>query len=392
MAPSQAPGMALTLGSACQVLGVYKSASLEEVRQAYRKTVLKSHPDKGGDTDHFCLVQKAFQLLKTDPTISANVDRKEARKRRGSHPDAAVASAHAVKRRRLVRVGSNGANSSEKQGSSAMSPTPSSTGRLATLGADITEASEPKRHLHPLPVTLPHLLGARRPRAEAFDPILRWRAEAEVLAAAAKGHAASSSTSSPLLAGPPINCGFTASRSPWPRPMSVSPIRRPAAPASRQHASMRRSPTSKLYSSAQRKIASQAQASAAASGALASALARHVRRESARAAGEDKPVVDRCPMLHRHLRAESKAREAAAAIASTYDIEAVAASIRKAPKEERRFMLEELPKATRAALEQHLVAQRAAASGTDAGSSCSTSAPSGGGDASSSTCGGGSTK
>jgi hypothetical protein len=44
--------------------------------------------------------------------------------------------------------------------------------------------------------------------------------------------------------------------------------------------------------------------------------------------------------------------------------------IRLAQREQRRSLLEALPKATRVALEQHLVAQRAAA--TDTSSTCST--------------------
>lgn len=63
-----------------EALGVPRGASSDEVKRAYRKRRAKAHPDKGGDTATFALVQKAFETLSDD----------EARKhydRTGAAPD-----------------------------------------------------------------------------------------------------------------------------------------------------------------------------------------------------------------------------------------------------------------------------------------------------------------
>jgi DnaJ homolog subfamily A member 2 len=35
------------------IMGVEKTASADEIKKAYRKLVIKNHPDKGGDLDKF---------------------------------------------------------------------------------------------------------------------------------------------------------------------------------------------------------------------------------------------------------------------------------------------------------------------------------------------------
>ena len=45
------------------VLGLKRSASQEEIRQAYRAKARATHPDKGGDHDEFIKVQKAYENL-----------------------------------------------------------------------------------------------------------------------------------------------------------------------------------------------------------------------------------------------------------------------------------------------------------------------------------------
>ena len=47
------------------VLGVSKNASDDEIKKAFRKLILKCHPDKGGDSTEFIKVRDAYDVLKT---------------------------------------------------------------------------------------------------------------------------------------------------------------------------------------------------------------------------------------------------------------------------------------------------------------------------------------
>jgi hypothetical protein len=49
--------------SAWAVLGLEPSASLSEVRRAYRKLALETHPDRGGEADRFREVQGAYEKV-----------------------------------------------------------------------------------------------------------------------------------------------------------------------------------------------------------------------------------------------------------------------------------------------------------------------------------------
>jgi curved DNA-binding protein CbpA len=46
------------------VFGLKKSASNEDVKKAYRKSVLKEHPDKGGTAESFRKIQEAWEYFK----------------------------------------------------------------------------------------------------------------------------------------------------------------------------------------------------------------------------------------------------------------------------------------------------------------------------------------
>lgn len=46
------------------VLGIAKTATELEIKKAYRKAVLKAHPDKGGSSDLFRKVQHAYEVLR----------------------------------------------------------------------------------------------------------------------------------------------------------------------------------------------------------------------------------------------------------------------------------------------------------------------------------------
>lgn len=49
-----------------EALDVPDTASKEEIRKAHRKRVRKVHPDAGGDTESFALVQRAYETLMDD--------------------------------------------------------------------------------------------------------------------------------------------------------------------------------------------------------------------------------------------------------------------------------------------------------------------------------------
>jgi DnaJ family protein A protein 2 len=48
------------------ILGVSKKASQDEIKKAFRKLALKMHPDRGGDTEKFQELNKAYEAL-SDP-------------------------------------------------------------------------------------------------------------------------------------------------------------------------------------------------------------------------------------------------------------------------------------------------------------------------------------
>lgn len=49
-----------------EILELPITASIKEIKKAYKKLALKCHPDKGGDTDKFQKIQKAFNVLRDE--------------------------------------------------------------------------------------------------------------------------------------------------------------------------------------------------------------------------------------------------------------------------------------------------------------------------------------
>ena len=46
-----------------EVLGLKRSASQEDIKDAFRKKALETHPDKGGDEEEFKIVRNAYECL-----------------------------------------------------------------------------------------------------------------------------------------------------------------------------------------------------------------------------------------------------------------------------------------------------------------------------------------
>ena len=46
-----------------KILGIQRSATLEDIKKAYRSLAHKHHPDKGGDENKFKEVGEAYQVL-----------------------------------------------------------------------------------------------------------------------------------------------------------------------------------------------------------------------------------------------------------------------------------------------------------------------------------------
>jgi len=57
-----------------KLLEIDKSASVAEVKRAYRKLALKHHPDRGGDPEKFKQISRAYEVL-SDPQKRSNYDR-----------------------------------------------------------------------------------------------------------------------------------------------------------------------------------------------------------------------------------------------------------------------------------------------------------------------------
>lgn len=61
--PGPLPGGLEERASAWSILGVESTASLVEVKRAFRKRALETHPDHGGEAEQFRKVQAAYEKL-----------------------------------------------------------------------------------------------------------------------------------------------------------------------------------------------------------------------------------------------------------------------------------------------------------------------------------------
>lgn len=101
-----------------KLLGVDPSAGEAEIRRAYRKAALKHHPDRGGDTESFKEIAKAYEVL-SDPEKRSLYDRfgdKGLEEGHGSEENAAEDLLGALFGRRDCRGGAAGTAGAGKAG------------------------------------------------------------------------------------------------------------------------------------------------------------------------------------------------------------------------------------------------------------------------------------
>ena len=98
------------LGASAALLGVSTSASVADIRKAYKKAALKHHPDKGGDAERFKAVTEAFELLSSHSeqrelaASKTRDDAREAAKQRDTGPHTTVYFRSAAEERATKRA------------------------------------------------------------------------------------------------------------------------------------------------------------------------------------------------------------------------------------------------------------------------------------------------
>jgi len=54
--------------NAYEILGLTPTASFYDIQMGFKRKALIYHPDRGGELEHFLVLQRAFEILETDST------------------------------------------------------------------------------------------------------------------------------------------------------------------------------------------------------------------------------------------------------------------------------------------------------------------------------------
>jgi hypothetical protein len=78
---ARASAQARSPTSAWTLLGLAPDATLAELKRAFRARALETHPDRGGDAEHFRAVQRAYERLSA--RVAAKAKRPRSKSRQG---------------------------------------------------------------------------------------------------------------------------------------------------------------------------------------------------------------------------------------------------------------------------------------------------------------------
>ena len=87
--------------SAYQLLGVPKTASADDIRNAYKEKAMLNHPDRGGSQEAWQAIQKAFDTLSDLLSAAARC----AEQARAHPPECAVSAFRCVAERTFIYEG-----------------------------------------------------------------------------------------------------------------------------------------------------------------------------------------------------------------------------------------------------------------------------------------------
>jgi len=355
----------MTARAACAVLGITPKCSHCEARRAYHIQLLKAHPDKGGCPEAFSRVQRAwdiFALGNLDPMVRNSQSGMKA----GNFPAKLAARSRRVQTRNSSSVKQRPAG--PRLSTIRLQRARSALFKSSKQGHDDLLDMWCREAL--LSVKKPQPLMEVTPACDPSGAVAAASSHCAVTPASASTSAMPVESTSPRPAG--LCSGISVDRGGTKRLVGGGHLVPRCTGKARKHGDRKGS----REKDSQRRECSSKTGSQCATG---HALEKHIQAERAAMAaakGNGGQIAKlRCPMLARHLRDE---RAAAAAAAVEHELEQqkqeqqqqqqqqqqqpnladLATATRAMPREERRRFLMELPKATRLALEAHVLAER----------------------------------